>query len=80
MTVRWTVRTANDRGALRTENRVLFEAPKEETTHLSGFFRIYVNSWGKKLKQKCIAAVAFGGYIVAFELPQLNLYEIISSF
>ena len=38
MTVRWTVRTANDRGAWHTENPVLFEAPNEETTHLSGFF------------------------------------------
>ena len=38
MTVRWTVRTANDRGALRTENRVLFEAPKEKDHSPSGLF------------------------------------------
>ena len=42
MTVRWTVRTANDRGALRTENRVLFEAPKEKDHSPSGLFLLFM--------------------------------------
>ena len=59
MTVRWTVRTANDRGALRTENRVLFEAPKEKRplTEWSFFF---CSSWSFKSVKLC-----FGSHVAA---------------
>ena len=43
MTVRGTVRAANDRGAWRAENRVLFEAPKEKTHQFGVFFSFDVH-------------------------------------
>ena len=43
MTVRGTVRAANDRGAWRAENRVLFEAPKEKDHSTEWSFSFALN-------------------------------------